>query len=245
MRIKLILLVVLLVSTCVGIAAQQGKPAQAPAASDKKQQEEATIKADKSKWTGKNDVWLLTGNITITYGDTVLSSAKIVFDRATNVATSEGKIRITNPDCDITGNRGVAYLNKRLGVVEGDVVMQMKPKPNEADADKESVKTKFNQPTTITCSKLEYKLKAKIANATGSVNFKQHKRTASSDKAVYDLKKELLELTGNVKGKDEDGQTFTSPDTVTISLKKGDEWMEAPNATATFKVNLKDEEDTK
>ena len=43
---------------------------------------------------------------------------------------------------------------------------------------------------------------------------------------------------------DEQGQTFSAPGKVIISLKEGDEWIEAPNATATFKVDLDEDENS-
>ena len=86
---------------------------------------------------------------------------------------------------------------------------------------------------------------SKIASATGGVLLKQEKRSANAKKLIYDDKKELLTLLGDIKGVDEDGQTFSAPDKVTICIKKGAEWMEAPNASATFKVKTEEDEGEK
>ena len=247
MRTRLLMAIITIsalasVFTCAGITAQQAsKPSE-----NAKPKEPASVigKADymKSGWGDKKTV-LMKGNVSFTHDDTVIKSDQVDYDGNAKIAVSPGKVNINDPECDILGDKGSAYFNKRLGVVEGNVVMNLKPKSTEAGADKESVRNKLNQPTTITCQKLEYFYKNKLASATGNVIFKQKNRTANADKAVYDEKKELLTLSGNVKGVDEYGQTFTAPGNVVISLKKGDEWMEAPNSSATFKIDLDNEDE--
>lgn len=243
-----ILLALSLACLSTGIPAQQQETKTSPKPAQKKTSDKGTGKADfvKAGW-GSNKTTLMKGNVNFTHGDTVLTSDRVDYDEEASIAKSPGKVNIADPECDISGDKGTAYFRKKLGVVEGSVSMLLKPKKTEQEkTDKESASVSFKKPTTITCSKLEYLYKAKIATATGSVVFKQEKHTATADKAVYDQKKELLTLTGNVKGIDDEGQTFSAPGTVTISLKKGDEWMEAPNASVTFKIDLdEDEEEVK
>lgn len=236
------LLGVLMLAACVAMLAAQepSKPAE------KKPPETVTGRADvlKSVWGDKTQV-LMKGNVKFTHGDTVMTCDQVTYDKQTKTAVSPGKITITDPECDMTGDKGSAYFQKKLGVVEGNVVMLLKPKQTEqATADKDSVRGKLTKPTTVACPKLEYLYKDKIATATGPVHFKQDKRSASAQKAVYDSKKEILTLSGDVKGVDEDGQTFSAP-SVRISLKKGDEWMEAENFRGSFKVDLDEEPEKK
>ncbi|MCL5104023.1 MAG: LPS export ABC transporter periplasmic protein LptC [Armatimonadetes bacterium] len=198
----------------------------------------------KTQW-GEQKVTLMKGHVRFVHKDTMLASDLIEYDKPTQVAVSPGMVTITNPECDIKGVKGTAYFKKKLGVIEGSVEMLVKPKQTEAEkSDKDSV-AKFKTPTSITCEKLEYFYKDKVASATGGVVFKQEKRTASADKAVYDQKKEILTLTGNVKGSDEDGQTFNSPSKVVMCLKKGEEWIEVQNANTKFKIDLGEEEGKK
>jgi len=225
-------------STCVAIFAQdQAKPAGTTAKKDE-------VGYSSKVWRstlGDKPLVLLKGDVTFTHGDTTLKSDQITYDKKADVATSPGKVSISDPECDISGDKGTASFKKKLGVLEGSVTMLLKPQPTaDAPPDKDSMRAKITKPTTITCPKVEYLYKTKIATLTGGVNFKQEKRSASANKAVYDGKNELLTLTGNVKGIDEDGQTFSAP-TVRISLKKGDEWMEAENANASFKIDLSEE----
>jgi lipopolysaccharide assembly outer membrane protein LptD (OstA) len=224
------------------IFAQQtpNEPASKDAA---KKKSEVEIKANYMKSDlGDKHTTLLKGNVRCKHDDTLITSEQVDYDDNAKIATSPGVIKITNPECDINADKGMANFKKKVGVSEGNVLMQLKPKPEEANAksDPNSIES-FKQPTTITCNRMEYFYAKKIASAEGGVVFKQAKRTAFADKAVYDQNKELLTLMGNVHGIDKDDQTFSAPDKVIISLKKGDEWMEAPNASASFKVDLDEE----
>ena len=245
MRSKWVLALAVSISAlvCVGIRAQQPPqptPKTVTAKADAKQLETVQGKADilKTLWGDKTQV-MMKGNVRFTSGDTVLTSDQVNYDKQTKTAVSPGKISVTNPDCDMTGDKGSADFNKKLAVIEGNVTMLVKPK-KDATEDKDSVQEKLKEPTTVTCPRLEYLYKQKIATATGGVTFKQEKRSGSAQKAVYDSKSELLTLTGDVKGIDEDGQTF-SGSKVTISRKKGDEWMEVENANASFKIDTSEE----
>jgi len=233
-----------LVLTCGAITAQENATKTATKAQEKKQQETISGRADymRSTWGDKRTV-LMKGNVKFVHGNTTMVSDKVEYDEESRIASSPGKLSISDPECDITGDRGSADFRKRIGVVEGNVVLLVKPKKTEQDtADSNSVKSKLKESTTITCDRLEYNYRTKVATITGNVVFKQTGRSATAQKAVYDDKKQFLTLSGNVKGIDEKGQTFAAPDSVVISLKKGEEWIEAPNASATFKIDVDEEE---
>lgn len=238
-----------LAALCVsGGPVAQNAAAPPATATEKRGPEEVhgSAKVWKTSWGAKKTV-LMQGDVVFTHGDTVIRSDEVTWDEEAKVATSPGKIAITDPEIDISGDKGTGYFKKRLGVVEGSVVMTLKPRDGEEPADGESIRGKLTRPTTITCAKLEYAYRTKVATATGGVVFKQKDRTARADRAVYDHRRELLTLSGNVRGEDEYRQTFSAPGTVIISLKRGDEWMEAEDANASFKIDLDSEEteDTK
>jgi len=243
MRTRTILAIAAVVLVCGGIPGAQETVKPAPADAKKKGPETVAGRADfmKSVWGNEKTV-LMRGNVKFTHGDTVLTCDEVQYDQTARIAVSPGRIVITDPECDITGDKGTAYFKKRIGVIEGNVTMLVKPKKAEEEpADKNSVRAKLKQPTTVTCEKLEYNYRTKIASATGGVSLKQEKRSATAQKLIYDEKNEIITLIGDVKGIDEDGQTFSAPDKVVISVKKGAEWMEAPNASATFKVETQEE----
>ncbi len=204
----------------------------------------ATGRADymKKTWSGDTAVTLMRGNVVFTHGDTKFMSEEVTYDEKKRVALSPGKVTIIDPEATIKGNSGKFYMRDRFGTVTGDVSLVVVPEPEEAQSD--DVKKELRKKTTITCDKLEYKYRDKISTAIGSVVFRQSDRQAVANKAVLDQKKELVTLIGGVQGKDKEGQTFASPGTVKISYQAGNEWLEAPDATASFKIDLDDEEDT-
>lgn len=232
-----------LIVMCIGLLAQgQARPVDA-----KPKDTLVHLSADVTKTPiGDNKApMLLKGNVILTHEDTMLKSDLVNYDRKANTAVSPGKITISDPECDISGEKGSADFKKKLGEIVGNVIMLVKPKQTEpAPADKDSLRAKMNKPTTITCPKLEYHYKSKIATLTGGVSFKQDKRTATAQKAEYDGRKEVLILTGDVNGVDEDGSTFHGP-VVRISFKKGDEWIETESGTASFKMDLGEEDTAK
>jgi lipopolysaccharide assembly outer membrane protein LptD (OstA) len=228
-------------------AIQKNAPSD-PKAAESKSAEIVTYQAKlmKAMWGDRTKV-ILTGGVKFTHGDTILTCEEIQYDREENTAVSPGKVSVSDPQCEITAEKGAVYFKKRLGVLEGNVVMLIKPRQEEdranvqAREDKESIRAKFSKPTTVTCSKLEYDYRSKVATASGGVTLRQERRTVTAEKLIYDDKNQLVTLIGNVKGVDEEGQTFQSPDKVVICIKKGSEWMEAPNATATFKVEVEEQ----
>ncbi|MCE5323673.1 hypothetical protein LLG46_10220 [bacterium] len=248
MRVKwlaIIIIAAIVAAAVVSVAAQDTKKPKANSG----KYEEMSYRADASvaKWGGVNTA-LLSGNVKFVHVDTTLTSDKVLFDQKANTADSPGPIKITDPECDITGKKGFADFNKRLGIIEGDVVMLLKPKltPEEQksrqDKGSQDMKSKLKEPTTISCPKLEYQYKKKVATGTGGVYFKQEKRAASADKAIYDVKAEKLTLIGHVKAVDENGQTFETLDRVTFTLKKGEEKMEGTNVSGSIKIDMDEEE---
>ena len=218
------------------------------AAEDQKSSQEpdyklVNVKADvlKRNW-GQAKTVLLSGNVVITQGDTVLKSDRIEYDEDSQIAKSPGPLTIADPEADISGASGVAYLKERRGIVQGSVKLLVKPKRKDTSAGKPS---EWKEPATIACDTLEYLYKLKQATAGGHLTLTQKDRTVTAEKAVFLVKQELMTLTGNVKGSDEKGQTVSAGGKVTVSLKEGDEWMEIEQATGTFKVKSEEEETAK
>lgn len=219
-------------------------PADTPAKPGKKKNFDVT--ADKMRVTWGNDKKvLLSGNVVFTQEDIKIMSEYVEWDRTQETATFPKKVSIIGKNEDATAAKGQAFFKKRIGILEGDVVLNIKQK-EEANAEnkessKDSVREGLKKDTLVTCNKLEYDYKNKISVATGQVTIKQKDRTVTSDKVVFDQKNELLTLNGNVKIVDEEGQEFTTPGEARISIKKGDEWIEAPNLSAKFKINIDEE----
>ncbi|MEN6372653.1 MAG: LptA/OstA family protein [Armatimonadota bacterium] len=225
----------------IAVTLSIGAPDEVQQAKPKK--ESATINGDHWKVQGDDDarVYTITGNVVVKYQDMTMTSDRAVYTKKTETVVAEGNFRIVDPENDITGTKGIAYLKDRKSIVDGNVRMITKPKGTDKAKSEESVQTQLHNPSTITCDKLEYLYKKKIATADGNIKVTQKNRVIVAQKAVYDVKQELLTLNGGVKATDEKGQTFTSPGTVKASLKEGSEWIEADNGSATVEVNLDDE----
>lgn len=236
-----ILLAAVLIFACASITAQQQNTNDKAKTGERKLEEVNISFKHLRRDLGEKRITFVEGNVKCIHGDTVLTTESATVDEKEQVITVPGKITITSPECDIAADRGTAYLKKRLAVLEGNVVMHLKPKVDEG-VDKDSERAKYSRPTTITCDKIEYLYKKKVASGAGNVVFKQEKRTATAQKFTYDEKSEILTVMGDVKAVDEDGQAFYAPEKVVICLKKGNEYMEASNAGATIKVDMSEEE---
>lgn len=246
-RVRVIAALLGLAFLCVGIRAQQQSTPSKPAEKAGQKKDEVRYGADlwKGPWDGSG-VITLKGNVWFEHENTRLTSDLIEYDARKDVktATSPGRISISNPDCDISADKGTASFVKKLVVIEGNVVLKVKPKPEGGEAKSgDSIREKISKPTTVSCPTLEYLYKDKIAAAKGGVTLVQEKRKVTAREAVYDQNKELLTLTGDVLGSDDEGQTFSAP-RVVISFKKGDEWIEVTQGKATVKVDLEEEEKT-
>jgi lipopolysaccharide assembly outer membrane protein LptD (OstA) len=223
-----------LAAICGLVLAQEQKPV-----SDQPDYKDVTLKADlvRRNWGAKKTV-LLTGNVVISQGDTIIKSDKIEYDEDTQVAKSPGPLSITDVDNDIRGDSGTAYLKQRRGSLDGNVKLLTKPKQRPGVTQQSA---EWRDPVTVTCDTIEYLYKQKQATASGHLNMLQKDRTMTADKAVYMVKDERMTLTGNVRGSDQKGQTMSSGGKVTVSLKEGDEWMEIEQAAGTFKVKSEEE----
>jgi lipopolysaccharide assembly outer membrane protein LptD (OstA) len=231
---KIIISVLIMVLICAALFWTNCFAQKEANTSANKEKETATGSADliKSIW-GDNKKVLMKGNVVFVHTDTTIKSDLVEYDQNAKIAVSPGKLNISNPDCDISAEKGSVDFKNKTSFMENNVKLLIKPK----ESDNKEL-SEIKKPTTITCSKLEYKYKAKLAVLTGLVKFEQESRWITANSAEYDLNKEILILKGNIHGEDKDGQSFYAPEKVIISLKKGDEWMEAPNSKATFKIEV-------
>ena len=223
-----------MIAVATALGAQEKKPGK---------KENVTISGDQWKWRGDNgkSVYTITGSVVVKYTDMTLTADRAEYDEKARIVSAEGNLKIVDPENEITGAKATAYLDERKSIIEGSVKLVAKPKPDSAPKNPESTRAKFSQPTTITCDRIEYLYRKKIATAEGSLKATQKDRVLLGNKAIYDVKQELLTFIGGVKATDEEGQTFTSPGTVKVSLKEGAEWIEAENGSATLKVDVEEE----
>lgn len=217
-------------------------------AQDKKPnaKEEVFIGGEGTKWKMRlmddKTIYTVTGSVVIRHGDTAINAQQVEYteskDKKIRTAVIDGGLKVTDPDGEITGLRASADLNQRKISIEGDIKMLVRPKPSANSA--EGARSKLKEPAVITCDKLDYLYRDKIATAVGNLKIVQKNRLLQAGTAVYDAKSEVVTLTGGVTVTDEEGQKFTSSGIVKASLKDGDEWIEAENASATLKVDTEE-----
>jgi len=203
-----------------------------------------TVKSDKWSYRGGDpEVLILTGNVTITQGDTTLTADRIEYNRSEDVQTASaaGNVRIADPEIEITGEKGSAFFNEKRVVIEGSVKALFKPKEQSEDKEKKTARSRFKDSATMTCERIEYLYKKKEATAAGGLTIVQKDRTLTAAKAFYKVKDEELSLSGGVKVWDSKGQSFSCP-SLKASLKEGAEWMEMEHAVGTFRVKSEEEE---
>jgi lipopolysaccharide assembly outer membrane protein LptD (OstA) len=188
----------------------------------------------------------VTGDVIVHYQDVVMTADKAIYTEKDKTVIATGNVKIVDPENEITGQKGIAYLNQRLCVIEGNVKLITKPK-QQSKAKKEisQLDELKSEPVVMTCGKIEYLYRKKIVTADGDVKVVQKDKTFTTNKAVYDVNQELLTLPNGVDAIDEEGQTFTSKGLVKVFLKEGSEWIQAEKGSARIKVNLDEEgEDT-
>lgn len=200
-----------------------------------------------SKRTQKGTVATATGNVVIWYRDTTLRTDAATYNDDTQIANSPGKLQVDDAQNTVIGDKGVAYYKKRTAIVTGNVRITARPRPQDARAPQGSPRREFKDPVLITCDRVEYNWRTRVANAVDSLTVKFTLRerlwTVTAQRALYDGRAETVTLTGAVRGANEAGEEVNA-DSAVIVLREGAEslTMESPKSLK-FRVDTADEED--
>jgi len=255
---KLIIMAVVgLVVLVSAIAAEQAdtkKPAPDKAGTGEPKYTEIKYSADISsyRWDGEDRILVLNGNVRFEQGDTILLADKVDYRESTKTANATGNLKIYDDRNTITGDLCAVNFKEKKGSLTGSVRMVAKPKPQDSSGSKpkgdsedskpKSLRSEWKDEAVITCDKIDYYYKEKKAVVPSPLTMVQKSRVVTADSATYLGKEEIVQLAGNVKGRDEkDKHTFAAPK-VTMSLKEDDEWIEAEKATGSFYVKEEEEE---
>ena len=166
--------------------------------------------------------------------ETVISGENGRYDKNSDTMDADTNLVLDNSKHHITGDKSHADLGKSRLVVNGNVVLTVKPEPTAANADPNaSVDESKKQGAVVTCDNIESFYKKKFNILRGHLIMKQHiirvgkeplDRTATAEHAEYDGKKEILVLFPPVHYEDSDNQNFDSDkNPVTIYTKAGQE----------------------
>ncbi len=236
-------LVVLLLAAVMVVAQQAAKAPAEPKYTEIKYSADASS----YRWEGDDRIIVLKGNVKFVQGDTVVTADRVDYRESTKTAQVSGNLKITDPQCDATGDACTVNFQEKKAVLTGHVRMtarpKQKPKQEQPAADKpKTLRSEWKDEVVITCDKIEYFYKEKRGESAGNLKIVQKDRVLTADSATYLGKEEILKLAGNIQAKDEKKKHSFSAPKVTVSLKENEEWIEAEKASGTFYVKDEDEE---
>lgn len=152
------------------------------------------------KETPAGAVSTFTGGVVFDYDDTTLTTDAATYNHKTQVATSPGKLQIDDAQNTLVGDKGRALYKTKKAEINGNIRITARPRPQDLSAPEGSLRREFKSPVAITCDRVEYNWRTRVAIATGNLTLRQTERTVTADRAVYDGKTETVVLTGNVRG---------------------------------------------
>jgi lipopolysaccharide export system protein LptA len=200
---------------------------------------EVKVHGDVWRYNQASRTHVYEGHITATHGDTVLRADRIAYNEKDNTAVVTGKITVDNPRNHVEGDTAAVDFNTKTIRLRGDKGVKLVALPTPGEQSEDGLRGRIKEPVSLTCATIIYNYKAKRADIPGPLTVTRLGQTLTGDAGVYLGAEDIITLTGNVRGKDEKNQTFSAP-SVKVSLKKGAEWMEAPNVKATFYVKDED-----
>ncbi len=119
-------------------------------------------------------------------------------------------------DTQISANRATGNTRSKIVHAVGNVVVHR----SSAVAGAGDVAKVGDQPSTLTCDKLDIDGSKKLYVATGNVHFTQETRDATADRGTLDEITDTLHLQGNVHIRDK--EQYLDGDDVVYNIKSGD-----------------------
>ncbi len=213
--------------------------------------------ADHLRYDPDEEKYYLNGNVVFSHQDIKLYCDEAVYDYDNNSAEATGNPKIVEPETTITGDVVEANFDDEVATIVGNVtaVTQKKPEEDEAadeeaaaeaeDGDEEpprDFEELHEKKTTITCEKIvhEYGEDVEVTTATGRVKAVQEDKTVYADRAVYEEKKDLLTLTGDVRIITDKGDELRCPKAV---ISTEEDWIRAEDVRVVGKRRDDDEDD--
>lgn len=169
--------------------------------------------ADRARYDSKRGLVYLFGNVQFQdEKDVKLFCAEATYNKNDDTAACAGSLKVVDPDNTITGELMKADFGAEIVEIQGSVTIVTTRGPKEkAEGGEQKKRT-----TTITCDKVHYVYTEgkRHAIATGNLKAVQEDKTATAEKAEYDIERDLITLTGPIK----------------ITWQNGD-WCECTKAT--------------
>lgn len=168
--------------------------------------------ADRARYDSKRGLVYLFGNVQFQdEKDVKLFCAEATYNKTDDTAACAGSLKVVDPDNTITGEMMNADFGAEIVDIQGTVKIVTTRGPKEKTENGEKKRT-----TTIYCDKVNYVYTEgkRHAIATGNLRAVQEDKTATADKAEYDIERDLITLSGPIR----------------ITWENGD-WCECTKAT--------------
>lgn len=163
------------------------------------------IRSSQVDYNDKENTVRLTGDVEFSCKDIVISSAFAQYNTKTQIANFQGNIKLQQPGDVITANKLTAYYAEQRAILSDNVKI---------------ISNKLNNlPANLQADKLEYDWQKKIGTLEGRVIVKQGDRIVRADKAVYDVDKQIVELSKNVH-LEEKGENWLTGESAIFNLKE-------------------------
>lgn len=196
-------------------------------------------KVGQSRETPQGTISTLSGNVQIVSEDAVLRTGAATYEHKAQVATAPGRLQIEDAQNTLVGNTGVAHYKTRTAEIRGDVRIIVRPRPSDAKAPEGSLRREFKEPVVITCDRVDYNWRTRVAVATGNLTFRQKDRRVTALRAVYEGRRERVTLIGEVRGVMKDGSEAEGEKAIAV-LTEGAESLTLQNVK---KVRIPVEDD--
>jgi lipopolysaccharide assembly outer membrane protein LptD (OstA) len=129
----------------------------------------------------------------------------------------KNRFTATRQGMDITADSGQGNSKKKMLHAQGHVIVHQNKKIENRGKD---ASTLTEQPSTLTCDKLDVDGGRKLYTAEGSVHFTQEDRDVTADRGTLDDGRNVLHLEGNVHIRDK--QQYMDADVVDYNTSTGE-----------------------
>ena len=154
--------------------------------------------ADRARYDSKRGLVYLFGNVQFQdEKDVKLFCDEATYNKNDDTAACAGHLKVVDPDNVITGELINADFGAEIVEIQGGVKIITTRGPKEKTEGGEEKK----RTTTITCDKVHYVYTEgkRHAIATGNLKAVQEDKTATADRAEYDIERDLITLTGPIR----------------------------------------------
>jgi lipopolysaccharide export system protein LptA len=184
-------------------------------------------------WLNNQHQAQMSQSVTLQQGDDIMQTqtAVVNFDdqqQALN-AVSHAPVHLWDTQSDLTGQHGTIDFTTHIATITDNVVLTVKPGPENSNASAGSLKSRFKDPATLTCSLMTYDYRRKFGTVPGPLTIHQKDRVLTADSGTYDGRLQIVTLIGHVHGQNGEGE-IDAPKAI-IGVRQNEEFILSPQPT--------------